>query len=89
MRNAFATVIVLAVIVLSALELDRPTSPSTTQASGTVGNISVHARPDGMVEQRMEVTLDDGRKVMASALRPMQVVQSPFRNKGAAESEPK
>ena len=77
-RGGFASVIALAVIVLSVSELDRPAAQPTAQFSGTVGNASVRARPDGMVEQRMEVTLEDGRKVMASAFRPMQVAPGAF-----------
>jgi hypothetical protein len=76
-RNAFAGAFALAASVLVFVELDRPGSEPIRQWVGTVGNISGVAR-DGMVEDRIEVALDDGRRVTATAIRPVTVVSGPF-----------
>lgn len=73
-RNAFAVVLALVAVALIGEKLDRPAAEPTARFTGVVRNLSVAARDDGMVEDRADVALDDGRSVRAvsiRALRPM------------------
>jgi hypothetical protein len=68
-RNSLAAMFAIVAVLLMLGELDRPGSEPTGQFVGTVRSSSVAMRSDGMVEERMDVALDDGRRVAATAIR--------------------
>jgi hypothetical protein len=68
-RNSLAAMFAIVAVLLVLGELDRPGSEPAGQFVGTVRNSSVAMRSDGMVEERMDVALDDGRRVAATAIR--------------------
>jgi hypothetical protein len=68
-RNSLAAMFAIVAVLLALGELDRPGSEPAGQFVGTVRNSSVAMRSDGMVEERMDVALDDGRRVAATAVR--------------------
>jgi hypothetical protein len=69
-----AAALAIVVLLLAIGELDRPGSEPTRQWTGTVRNQSVAMLGNGMVEDRMEVALDDGRTVKATAIRQATLV---------------
>src|SRR3954465_15502665 len=77
-RNGLAAMFAIVAVVLVLGELDRPGSEPTGQFIGTVRNSSGTVRADGRVEDHMDVTLDNGRTVSATAIRPVTVVPGPF-----------
>ncbi|MGE5096634.1 MAG: hypothetical protein ACM3SO_15975 [Betaproteobacteria bacterium] len=77
-RNGLLATFAIVAVVLVFGEFDRPGSEPTAQFVGTVRNSSGSMRPDGMVEERMDVALDNGRTVNAKAIRPVTAVPGPF-----------
>jgi hypothetical protein len=77
-RNGLAATFAIVAFLLVLGELDRPGTEPTGQFVGTVRNSSGAMRPDGMVEERMDVALDNGRAVTATAIRQVTAVPGPF-----------
>ena len=77
-RNGLAATFAIVAVFLMLGELDRPGSEPTGQFFGTVRNSSSTMRSDGMIEERMDVALDNGRTVTAKAIRRVTAVPGPF-----------
>ena len=77
-RDGFAAVFMIASVWLGFNELDRPGGEPTGQFVGTVRNSSGHVGRDGVIENRMDIALDDGRRVNATARHPVVAMPEPF-----------